>query len=105
MILRDAVGNVTAGLLQVLSSSQMNALAVSIFLSLNLGTTALPLDMVVLDDPLQSLDDVNLLGVSDLLRRIKDRRQLFVSTHDVRFSHLLQRKLRPTVDVTANEHD
>jgi wobble nucleotide-excising tRNase len=74
----------------------MNALAVSMFLALNIGIPSIPLTLAVLDDPLQSLDDVNLLGVSDLMRRLKDRRQLFVSTHDARFSNLLQRKLRPT---------
>lgn len=49
----------------------------------------------MLDDPLQSLDDVNLLGLIALLRRTKDRRQLLVSTHDLRFGRLLSRKLRP----------
>lgn len=79
----------------VLSSSQMNALAVSIFLSLNLGLPRLPLQTVMLDDPLQSLDDVNLLGLVDLLRRAKESRQLIVSTHDRRFARLLAKKLRP----------
>lgn len=79
----------------VLSSSQMNALAVCIFLSLNLGVSRLPVDAAILDDPLQSLDDINLLGLIDLLRRAKDQRQLFVSTHDSRFGQLLARKLRP----------
>jgi DNA repair exonuclease SbcCD ATPase subunit len=79
----------------VLSSSQMNALAVCTFLSLNLGVSRPPLDAAILDDPLQSLDDINLLGLIDLLRRTKDQRQLFVSTHDVRFGQLLARKLRP----------
>jgi exonuclease SbcC len=79
----------------VLSSSQMNALAVCTFLSLNLGVLRPPLDTAILDDPLQSLDDINLLGLIDLLRRTKDQRQLFVSTHDVRFGQLLARKLRP----------
>lgn len=78
----------------VLSSSQLNALAVSIFLALNLGLPRLPLEMMMLDDPLQSLDDVNLLGVVDLLRRTKASRQMIVSTHDRRFSGLLTRKLR-----------
>jgi DNA repair exonuclease SbcCD ATPase subunit len=82
----------------VFSSSQMNALAVSIFLSLNLGLPGLPLQSVLLDDPLQSLDDVNLLGLIDLLRRTKDQRQLLVSTHDERFGKLLQRKLRAVDD-------
>lgn len=79
----------------VLSSSQMNALAVCTFLSLNLGVSHPPLESAILDDPLQSLDDINLLGLIDLLRRTKDRRQLFVSTHDLRFGNLLAHKLRP----------
>lgn len=79
----------------VLSSSQMNVLAVSIFLALNLGMSSLPLKAAILDDPLQSLDDLNLLGLTDLLRRTRERRQLLVSTHDPRFSGLLERKLRP----------
>lgn len=80
----------------VLSSSQVNALAVSVFLSFNLGIARPPLAVLLLDDPLQSLDDVNLLGLVDLLRRTKDRRQLCVSTHDARFASLLSRKLRPS---------
>jgi len=79
----------------VLSSAQMNALAVCTFLALNLGVSSPPLDAAVLDDPLQSLDDINLLGLIDLLRRTKDQRQLIVSTHDIRFGNLLARKLRP----------
>jgi DNA repair exonuclease SbcCD ATPase subunit len=80
---------------QLLSSSQLNAFALSLFAALNLGLPVLPLDALLLDDPLQSLDDVTLLGVADLLRRIKPIRQLVVSTHDHRVAELLQRKLRP----------
>ena len=80
----------------ILSSSQANALAVAVFLAVNLGVGDLPLEAALLDDPLQSLDDVNLLGLIDLLRRVKQRRQLIVSTHDRRFGELLARKLRPT---------
>src|SRR5271156_2014286 len=79
----------------VLSSSQINALAVSVFLALNIGIPKPPLPVTILDDPLQSLDDINLLGLVDLFRRTKDRRQFFVSTHDARFGGLLSRKLRP----------
>ena len=78
-----------------LSSSQMNVLAVSVFLALNLGISTLPLKVAILDDPLQSLDDLNLIGLIDLLRRMRDRRQLMISTHDARFAGLLERKLRP----------
>lgn len=79
----------------VLSSSQLNALAVALFLTLNLGVTRLPVSAALLDDPLQSLDDVNLLGLVDLLRQIMPERQLIVTTHDARFGDLLERKLRP----------
>ncbi|MHC2068137.1 AAA family ATPase [Bremerella sp. T1] len=79
----------------VLSSSQLNALAVSLFLSFNLTLPSIPVQAAVLDDPIQSLDEINLLGLVDLLRRTKDERQLLVSTHDSRFGELLARKLRP----------
>ena len=81
-----------------LSSSQMNVLAVSVFLALNLGIPTLPLNVAILDDPLQSLDDLNLLGLIDLLKRLRERRQLMISTHDRRFASLLERKLRPVSD-------
>lgn len=79
----------------VLSSSQLNVLAVSTFLALNLSVETLPLDVISLDDPLQSLDDVNLLGLADLVRRTRGRRQILISTHDQRLAGLLRRKLRP----------
>lgn len=83
---------------KVLSSSQMNAFAVCLFLAMNYGTVNLPLHAMLLDDPIQSLDDINLLGVIDLLRRIRPGRQVIVSTHDDGFARLLERKLRPVDD-------
>lgn len=95
--LDDISGGVTADEpATVLSSSQLNVLAVSTFLSLNLAIETLPLQLVALDDPLQSLDNVNLLGLADLLRRVTAVRQVIVSTHDDRLASLLSRKLRPT---------
>lgn len=84
----------TAAPSALFSSSQLNALAVAVFLALNLGVPSVPLRSAILDDPLQSLDDVNLLGLIDLLRRTKDLRQLLISTHEHRFGDLLERKLR-----------
>jgi DNA repair exonuclease SbcCD ATPase subunit len=86
---------------QILSSSQLNAFALSLFVAFNLGLPVLPLSAILLDDPLQSLDAVNLLGVADLLRRIKPIRQIIVSTHDPRAAELLARKLRPTADTQS----
>lgn len=94
--LGDAPGGIAdADPATVLSSSQLNVLAVSVFLALNLAIPTLPLQLVALDDPLQSLDNVNLLGLTDLLRRVKESRQVMVSTHDSRLANLLERKLRP----------
>ena len=96
MRVRDDGGNVSSESPEVvLSSSQLNALAVALFLTLNLGTQSLPLAATVVDDPFQSLDDINLLGMVDLLRRMSGKRQLLLATHEHRFAQLLARKLRP----------
>lgn len=79
----------------VLSTSQANALAVALFLGFNLGLNSTSLETLVLDDPLQNLDDVHLLGLVDLLRRISPYRQLLITTHDNSFATLLARKMRP----------
>jgi len=81
--------------LPLLSSSQLNAFAVSLFLALNLGLPSLKLDLTMLDDPLQSLDSINLLGLVDVLRRFRQHRQIIVSTHEPKLLGLLQRKMRP----------
>lgn len=94
--LDDTVGDVPGAVPgHVLSSSQLNVLAVVTFMAMNLSADTLPLNLAALDDPLQSLDNVNLLGLADLLRRTRARRQLMVSTHDDRLAGLLERKLRP----------
>jgi len=82
----------------LLSSSQLNSFAVSLFLALNLGIQSLRLNLSILDDPLQSLDAINLLGLVDVLRRLRERRQVLVSTHDDQLFGLLQRKLRPVAE-------
>jgi exonuclease SbcC len=97
--LDDSLGDVPGAVPgHVLSSSQLNVLAVVTFMAMNLSADTLPLNLAALDDPLQSLDNVNLLGLADLLRRTRARRQLMVSTHDDRLAGLLERKLRPVGD-------
>lgn len=81
--------------LPILSSSQLNSFAVSLFLALNLGLPSIRLNLTILDDPLQSLDSINLLGLIDVLRRVREHRQIIVSTHEQKLLGLLQRKLRP----------
>ncbi len=71
----------------------MVALSYFIAFALTAGDKALP--FVILDDPLQSLDDMNVLGFSDFCRHLRDSRQVIVTTHYRRFGNLLERKLKP----------
>jgi methyl-accepting chemotaxis protein len=91
----DEERDVTANPLLVFSSSQANVAALTFFLAMSwtAGSHALP--FLLLDDPLQAMDDVNALGFADLCRHIRGARQLIVSTHDRRLGSLLERKLAP----------
>jgi len=42
------------------------------------------------------MDDLNVLGFCDVVRQLKAKRQLFVSTHNKDFYDLLLNKLRPS---------
>lgn len=81
----------------IFSASQANIAALSYFLAMNLGAGERALPFVLLDDPMQSMDDVNALGFADLCRFLRAERQLMLSTHDRRFGDLLRRKLAPRV--------
>jgi hypothetical protein len=81
--------------LLVFSSSQANVTALSYFLAVGWASGADALPFVLLDDPVQSMDDVNALGFADLCRYIRRHRQVVVSTHEHRFASLLERKLTP----------
>lgn len=94
-VTHDVREDVEADPLLVFSSSQANVAALTWFLALSwsAGQTSLP--FLLLDDPLQSLDDVNSLGFADLCRQLKEDRQLMVSSHEPRLARLLERKLAP----------
>jgi DNA repair exonuclease SbcCD ATPase subunit len=91
----DAHAGVDADPLLIFSSSQANVVALSAFLALGWASGEDSMPFLLLDDPLQSLDDVNALGFADLCRHMRTRRQLIVSTHDERLASLLVRKLAP----------
>ena len=77
----------------VFSSSQANIVALSYFLALGWASRERTLPFLLMDDPLQSMDDVNVLGFADLCRFARRQRQLLISTHERRFAALLERKL------------
>mgnify|MGYP001202110852 CR=1 FL=1 len=63
-----------------MSSGQVSALSLAFFLSLNKVYSRVPL--ILIDDPSQSLDEVNIASLTDLLRCELKERQLIVSSHE-----------------------
>ena len=76
----------------VFSTAQANCLALSVFLALNLAIPCnLPLTLI--DDPIQALDDINVLGLSDVLVGMRGVRQIVLTTHDRNLFEFLMRRL------------
>lgn len=94
-LVRDVLEDVRADPLVVFSTSQANIAALSYFLAMGWTAGERSMPFVLLDDPLQSMDDVNILGFSDLCRHLRVNRQLVISTHERRLTGLLERKLAP----------
>ena len=63
-----------------MSSGQVSALSLAFFLSLNKVYARVPL--ILIDDPSQSLDEVNVASLTDLLRCELRHCQLVVSSHE-----------------------
>lgn len=80
------------------SAAQSNILSLSVFLASALHAkddNGDPVDVVMIDDPIQSMDSINILSTIDLLRSIclQFKKQVIISTHDENFFGLLQRKI------------
>lgn len=94
----DREANISANPMLIFSSAQANAVVLATFLALGWAARDHGLPFVLLDDPLQSLDDVNVLGFADITRHVRRQKQLVVATHDERFALLLERKLTGRAD-------
>lgn len=84
------------------SSAQINVLSLSIFLARALNTkdeSGNNVECILIDDPVQSMDAINVLGVIDLLRNLSFNldKQIIVSTHDDNFHELLMQKIPPNI--------
>lgn len=73
-------------------------MALSVFLGLGLSQQYSRLDQLFLDDPIQNMDDVNILALIDVFRAILDskhkQKKIMLSTHDDNFAKLLSIKMR-----------
>ena len=80
------------------SAAQSNILSLSVFLANALHAKdddGNSVDVIMIDDPIQSMDSINVLATIDLLRSIciQFKKQIIISTHDENFFGLLQRKI------------
>ena len=91
----DHEHNVDGNPTLVCSDGQLSVIALSLFLGTALTTDDTPLPFVIMDDPMQAMDVLNVLGFGDLCRQLRDQRQVIVATHDRRFAAILERKLTP----------
>lgn len=74
----------------IMSSGQLNVLALSIFLAMNQEQKIHPFDFIGIDDPIQNMDDVNQFTICDVLGQLN--KQLIFSTHDKNFLKLFINK-------------
>jgi len=86
-----------------LSSAQANVLALSVFLSLGIRQECCKLETLLLDDPVQHLDDLDAVAFLDCLRSMSlgnmgKRRQIIISTCDKELYLLMIHKFLPVVD-------
>lgn len=91
----DPVRGVSANPLLVYSEGQLNIVALSYFLGLAFNAPSDSVGFMVLDDPLQAMDVLAVLGFADLCRRLRGHRQLIITTHDRRYASVRDRKLVP----------
>ncbi|HHR6441023.1 TPA: AAA family ATPase [Providencia alcalifaciens] len=97
IVVSDEDGDVISPILYF-SAAQTNILSLSVFLANALHAKdddGNSVDVILIDDPIQSMDSINILSTIDLLRSIclRFNKQIIISTHDENFFGLLQRKI------------
>ncbi len=82
----------------VLSAGNLNTAALTLFLSLNLVRSP-RLPILLLDDPVQSMDDIHIVNLAALLRTIRrdHGRQLLISVHERALFDYLSLELAPAM--------
>ncbi|NFR45175.1 recombination protein RecF [Clostridium botulinum] len=79
-------------LLNKSSSGQLSGLILSIMMSLNKVFSNNKFNALLIDDPLQSMDDINMTSFVELLRNEFEKSQVILSTHDERISRYIRYK-------------
>ena len=78
-------------ILYSMSSGQLSAVALAFLLCMNqVYSNQETCSLLLIDDPDQTIDDVNMVGFVDILRYGFADRQIFVSTHEQKFEWFLR---------------
>lgn len=75
-----------------LSSGQLSALVISFTLALNKVYGNKKLSSILIDDPLQSMDDINMISFMELMRNEFSDKQIIMSTHEDEISLFMRYK-------------
>lgn len=80
----------------MLSAGNLNTAALTLFIALHLSVTC-KLPWIILDDPVQSMDDVHIAHFAALLRTLskEHRRQVIIAVHDRQLFEYLRLELSP----------
>lgn len=83
----EGVGSAALG---VMSQGELNSLALSLFLP-RMTLAQSPFRFLVIDDPVQAMDNIKVDGLARVLREAARKRQVLVFTHDPRLVEAVRR--------------
>jgi recombinational DNA repair ATPase RecF len=92
--LKVTVDGKEAPALGVLSQGELNAMTLSLFLPRVLLPST-PFGFVIVDDPVQAMDEVRVEGLAQVLAEVGQTRQVIVFTHDARLPEAFERLALP----------
>ena len=93
--------------LYTMSSGQLSAVLLSFSLALNKIYAGDTFNTLLIDDPIQCMDDINMISFVELLRQEFADTQVIMSTHEEIFSNFIQYKFNKfhQENVAINLHD
>lgn len=86
-------GNMKSDIFNNLSTGQLNGVVISLLLSIKeIFTTRRSLNTLLIDDPLQTIDEISAISLIDLLSEHFGDTQIFLSTHEDDKQFLMKKK-------------
>ena len=80
--------------LYTMSSGQLSAVLLAFSLAMNKIYAGEGITTIFIDDPIQCMDDINMISFVELLRREFSDKQIIVSTHEEQFSNYIRYKFK-----------